>query len=264
MRHWISGRGGSDVKNSAICFVIDSCLKRRGARSVVTRTVKRCDHTIFWQAGIRSIHYLAVLPVQGTSGMSATARLKQTLEGVCSKQSSKVLPGVLSRESDQAPKTHEEHEALCSQCGKCCYKKIIVGSTVFITPFPCEYLDTETNLCTVYERRHEANPECLNMVEGMKHSAFPADCGYVPAMAPKGYRPAIDTWHWNGEWSDFDHLADQLDVSDETREKVRARGPWAPPMWVDANERIAAQAAADAKGRESCEQSEPADNQARS
>ena len=43
---------------------------------------------------------------------------------------------------------------------------------------------------------------------------------------------------------DFDELADDLDVPDEVREKVRARGPEAPPMWVDAYERIKAQKAA--------------------
>jgi len=106
-------------------------------------------------------------------------------------------------------------ESLCTHCGKCCYKKIVVGRAVFITPFPCEFLDTATNLCTVYPRRHEANPECLDLAEGLRHSAFPADCPYVPVMAPPGYVPAIDTWRWDGEWSDFDHLADQLDVSDE-------------------------------------------------
>ena len=152
--------------------------------------------------------------------------------------------------------SHEEFERLCTNCGKCCYKKIIIGSAVFITPFPCEHLDTETNLCTVYERRHEVNPECLTMAEGMVHSAFPADCGYVPVMAPPNYRPALDGWRWDGEWSDFDDLANQLDVSDETREKVRARGPWAPPMWVEANAcraRKNSPAKATAEGRASCE-----------
>ncbi len=132
----------------------------------------------------------------------------------------------------------EEHEALCTRCGKCCYKKVIIGRTVFITPFPCEFLDTDTNTCTVYDRRHELNPECLNMEDGIKHSAFPADCDYVPVLAPANYRPAQDKWDWDGEWDDFDGLADDLDVPKEVREKVRARGPHAPPMWVEANERI--------------------------
>ncbi|HYG73505.1 MAG TPA: hypothetical protein VEK08_00630 [Planctomycetota bacterium] len=132
-------------------------------------------------------------------------------------------------------------EQLCNNCGKCCYKKIIVGRTVFITPFPCEFLDTKTNLCTIYDRRHELNPLCLSIADGMKVSAFPEDCPYVEKQAPRNYRPARDNWDWKNEWSGFDDLADDLDVSAETREKVRARGPDAPPMYVEAYARIQAQ-----------------------
>lgn len=129
-------------------------------------------------------------------------------------------------------------EKLCTNCGKCCYKKIIVGRTVFITPFPCEYLDTSTNLCTIYDKRHELNPLCLSVAEGMKVSAFPEDCPYVPEHAPKGYKPAIDGWKWAEEWHDFDDLADDLDVSPQTREKIRARGPYSQPMYVETYARI--------------------------
>ncbi|HYF49489.1 MAG TPA: hypothetical protein VEJ63_08790 [Planctomycetota bacterium] len=129
-------------------------------------------------------------------------------------------------------------ERLCNHCGKCCYKKIIVGRTVFITPFPCEYLNTDTNLCTIYERRHELNPYCLSVPEGMKVSAFPSDCPYVPEHAPPGYRPARDDHDWGAEWHDLDNLARDLEVPEATLEKVRARGPDAPPMHVEAFARI--------------------------
>jgi Fe-S-cluster containining protein len=125
-------------------------------------------------------------------------------------------------------------EKLCNNCGKCCYKKILVGRTVYITPFPCEFLDTATNLCTIYDRRKELNPLCLSVPEGMTVSAFPSDCPYVPIHAPKNYRAAVEH-DFSGEWDDFDGLADDLDVSPEMREKVRARGPHAPPMYVEAN-----------------------------
>jgi uncharacterized protein len=130
------------------------------------------------------------------------------------------------------------HENLCNNCGKCCYKKIIVGRTVFITPFPCEFLNTDTNLCTIYDKRHELNPLCLSVEEGMKVSAFPEDCPYVPELAPKNYKAARDGWDWSQEWDGFDELADDLDVPAETREKVRARGPYAEPMYVAAYARI--------------------------
>jgi len=136
-------------------------------------------------------------------------------------------------------------EQLCNNCGKCCYKKIIVGRTVFITPFPCEFLDTDTNLCTIYDKRHELNPLCLSIEEGMKVNAFPEDCPYVPEMAPPQYRPARDSWNWAGEWDDFDDLADDLDVPAEMREKVRARGPTAPPMYTAAYDTILAKRAAE-------------------
>lgn len=130
----------------------------------------------------------------------------------------------------------EAHEELCNHCGKCCYQKIIVGRTVYLTPFPCQYLDTDTNLCTIYDRRHELNPECLSIETGMKHSAFPMDCGYVPVMAPKNYKPAREDYDWS--WEEFDELAEDLEVTDEVREKVRARGPDAKPMHVETFERI--------------------------
>ena len=124
-------------------------------------------------------------------------------------------------------------EALCNHCGKCCYQKIRVGRVVYITPFPCEFLDTGTNLCTIYDRRHELNPTCLSLSEGMKFNAFPSDCPYVPEHAPKNYKPAVEH-DWSKEWDEFDELADDLEVSPELREKIRARGPDAPPMWTEA------------------------------
>ena len=140
-----------------------------------------------------------------------------------------------------------EHEQLCNNCGKCCYKKIIVGRTVFITPFPCEYLDTDTNLCTIYDRRKELNPLCLDVEEGMKVSAFPEDCPYVAEQAPKKYKPARDDWDWKYEWDGFDELADDLDVKAATREKVRQRGPDALPMHVEAFAKIQARREAEAQ-----------------
>ena len=124
-------------------------------------------------------------------------------------------------------------EKLCNNCGKCCYKKIRVGRIVYITPFPCEFLDTGANLCTIYDRRHELNPLCLDVYDGMTVNAFPSDCPYVPEHAPKNYKPAVEH-DWSKEWDGFDELADDLDVSPEMREKVRARGQHARPMYAEA------------------------------
>lgn len=129
-------------------------------------------------------------------------------------------------------------ESLCTHCGKCCYKKLIIGRSVYITPFPCEFLDTDTNLCTIYEKRHELNPLCLSVEKGMKVSAFTEDCPYVPLHAPPTYKPAREDYDWSEDWEDFDGLADDLDASEKTRNLVRERGPEAPPMYVEANMRL--------------------------
>ncbi len=124
-------------------------------------------------------------------------------------------------------------EKLCTNCGKCCYKKLLVGRIVYITPFPCEFLDTKTNLCTIYDRRKELNPLCLSVPEGMTVSAFPTDCPYVPIHAPKNYKPAYEK-DWSEEWDDFDAFADDMEASPEMRAIVHKRGPHAKPMYTEA------------------------------
>ena len=81
----------------------------------------------------------------------------------------------------------DEREDLCRRCGSCCYAKIIVEDEVYCTRIPCPYLDTDTNLCTVYQRRFEVNERCLTVEEGIAARVFPADCPYVQGL--EGYRP---------------------------------------------------------------------------
>lgn len=82
-------------------------------------------------------------------------------------------------------------EDLCRRCGLCCYAKVIIRGEIYYTDIPCHHLDTRTNLCTVYERRFEVEPDCLTVEEGIKCRVFPADCPYVKGL--KGYRaPHID------------------------------------------------------------------------
>lgn len=122
-------------------------------------------------------------------------------------------------------------EEICRRCTKCCYRKIIIGGEVLTTPFPCEFLDEENKRCRVYARRKEFKPNCLTVREGMRVSAFPADCAYVPSYAPPGYRPARTDWDWGLWWDSFDELADALGVSDRVRKLLRARGPHGPLPW---------------------------------
>ena len=77
---------------------------------------------------------------------------------------------------------HEPTKAdptLCERCGRCCYAKVIIDGEVVYTPFPCPYLDEDTRLCAIYERRHELNPHCLTVEMGIRLGVFPADCPYV-------------------------------------------------------------------------------------
>lgn len=76
----------------------------------------------------------------------------------------------------------EQWEAICTKCGKCCYEKVDLGcGEIRYTDEPCAYLDTVTHLCTVYERRHEVEPDCISLTEHLVRTLhwLPKDCAYV-------------------------------------------------------------------------------------
>jgi len=50
---------------------------------------------------------------------------------------------------------------------------------VIYTTDMCRYLDPQTRLCTVYDQRHQINPECAAMREAVRAGLLPADCPYV-------------------------------------------------------------------------------------
>ena len=62
-------------------------------------------------------------------------------------------------------------------------------------------------------------------------------------MAPPNYKPPREHRDWSAEWDDFDNFADDLDAPPDLRELIRARGPNAAPLHVEAFARIQAQAA---------------------
>jgi len=100
---------------------------------------------------------------------------------------------------------------LCRRCGRCCYAKIVVDSEIVYTPYPCRYLDRQTRLCTVYDRRFEVNPDCLSVEQGIRLRVFPADCPYVQGL--KNYRPPRE--HWTTEERIlFGYLVRQMDNVD--------------------------------------------------
>ncbi len=84
----------------------------------------------------------------------------------------------------------ESRDVRCRRCGRCCYAKLLVGDRVIYTDAPCDHLDPETRLCRVYDRRHEVNPDCLSVEEGIRRGVFPADCPYVADLP--GYNAPIE------------------------------------------------------------------------
>ena len=84
----------------------------------------------------------------------------------------------------------EAHEAMCRRCGRCCYAKFLVGDRVIYTDTPCVHLDLDTRLCRIYDRRHEVNPDCLDVEQGILRGVFPADCPYVAGIP--GYKAPIE------------------------------------------------------------------------
>lgn len=101
-------------------------------------------------------------------------------------------------------------EELCQRCGRCCSAKVIIDGQVHYTPFFCRYLDTKTRLCAIYDRRHETNPDCLSLEEGILMGVFPADCPYVRNLPQ--YRPPVE------QHTDVTSLFELLKLAAEGRE----------------------------------------------
>ena len=74
----------------------------------------------------------------------------------------------------------KDWEARCARCGRCCYEKIDYEGEIYYTPVPCEKLDLETRLCTVYENRRAARPGCTPLTpDVVRMGILPEDCPYV-------------------------------------------------------------------------------------
>lgn len=76
-------------------------------------------------------------------------------------------------------------EALCHQCGRCCFEKIENDDgTVFFTATPCRYLDVVSRHCKVYERRFAINPDCIGLTADLVKSFnwLHDTCGYRQAL----------------------------------------------------------------------------------
>lgn len=88
----------------------------------------------------------------------------------------------------------EDWESICKRCGKCCYEKIdLGGGEICYTDEPCEHLDTETNMCKIYENRHETQPDCISLTEDLVRVLhwLPPDCAYVEYVRYKDTLAAV-------------------------------------------------------------------------
>jgi len=68
---------------------------------------------------------------------------------------------------------------ICVRCGKCCYIKIQFGEINVFTNRHCEFLDENSNLCTIYKDRFEKKPGCLTIEQAIAIRALPNSCPYI-------------------------------------------------------------------------------------
>ena len=103
--------------------------------------------------------------------------------------------GVMSRIAASFRRRRKRWESLCNRCGLCCYERVRKnGRLVIRFGSPCQFLDTETHLCTVYECRFQVCPECRKVT--IFHALFsrylPDSCGYVQAYRKRPFRKPTD------------------------------------------------------------------------
>jgi uncharacterized cysteine cluster protein YcgN (CxxCxxCC family) len=92
--------------------------------------------------------------------------------------------------------SREEWESLCDGCGLCCLQKLQDDETeeIFYTSISCRFLNIESCRCSVYEKRFEYLPECLNLTVETFQTALPwlpPSCAYKRVFEGK---PLAD-WH---------------------------------------------------------------------
>lgn len=75
-----------------------------------------------------------------------------------------------------------EWDALCNRCGKCCYERTVHGRRLLVHyERPCRFLDTRSNLCTVYDERFTVCRQCrrVTIFHALFDPGMPPDCAYV-------------------------------------------------------------------------------------
>ena len=83
---------------------------------------------------------------------------------------------------------------ICTRCEACCYRRDrVAGELAVNKQAPCRFLDTDSNLCTVYTSRFEKCAECRQVT--LFHALFSrylpednelTDTDFSPALRQKG------------------------------------------------------------------------------
>ena len=91
--------------------------------------------------------------------------------------------------------TSTEWESLCDKCGKCClhnFKDRKTGKIKFIA-VSCQFLDTSTCRCLVYEARKQIAPDCIELCPDKirKLKRLPYTCAYRSLAEGR----ELEWWH---------------------------------------------------------------------
>ncbi|KMT66503.1 YcgN family cysteine cluster protein [Catenovulum maritimum] len=101
-----------------------------------------------------------------------------------------------------------EWEQICDGCAKCCLHKFIAddtveeitttdkfneGETIDFTNIACQYLNDKTCSCTVYPKRRELVPDCVELTPENLNDIFymPPSCSYRRLQEGRG----LPSWH---------------------------------------------------------------------
>ncbi|MER2492851.1 YcgN family cysteine cluster protein [Catenovulum sediminis] len=104
--------------------------------------------------------------------------------------------------------TRSEWEQICDGCGKCCLHKFIADDTVAevtttdridegesleFTNIVCRYLNDKTCSCTVYPKRRQLVPDCVELTPENLDAIFymPSSCSYRRLQEGRG----LPSWH---------------------------------------------------------------------
>lgn len=96
------------------------------------------------------------------------------------------------------------NDTICLDCparGLCCHGEMELKGKRVVLPFSCEFLDPETKLCAIYNRRHDrmklTGAECLTIEQMLDAHTVPVACLYITDKA--AYRKIADRRYYNFE-----------------------------------------------------------------